>query len=82
MADEGLAQGWLSRRFEREGWPWFDELLARDLIPDKQALILLASQDYPKATGWVCARQRGTSTCGARLLDLASSGFTAGIIAE
>lgn len=63
VADEGLAQGWLTRRFEREGWPWLDELLARDLTPDQQALILLASRDYPKA--WEVADTRGAPVAAA-----------------
>lgn len=57
-ADEWLAQGWLTRRFEQEDWPWLDGLLAGDLSPDQRALILLASRDYPKA--WQVADTRGT----------------------
>ena len=57
VADEGLAQGWLSRRFEQAGWLWLDGILAGDLTADQQALILLASRDYPKA--WEVADTRG-----------------------
>ncbi len=57
VADEGLVQSWLSRRFEQAGWPWLDGILVGDLTADQQALILLASRDYPKA--WEVADTRG-----------------------
>jgi hypothetical protein len=57
VADEGLAQGWLSRRFEQAGRLWLDGILAGDLTADQQALTLLASRDYPKA--WEVADTRG-----------------------
>jgi len=57
VADEGLVQGWVARRFEHEGWPWLERLLVWDLTPDQQALILVASRDYPRA--WQVADTRG-----------------------
>ena len=63
VADEGLAQGWLSRRFEGEGWPWVDGLLAGDLTADQQAVILLVSRDYPRA--WEVADARGAAVADA-----------------
>ncbi len=63
LADGGLAQGWHSRRFEGEGWPWLDGILARDLTADQQAAILLASRDYPKA--WEVVNTRGAAVADA-----------------
>lgn len=57
-ADEGLAEGWLARRFQDEGWTWLDGLLAEQLTPEQAAVALLASRDYPKA--WQVADSRGT----------------------
>ena len=48
-ADEGLAEGWLARRFQDEGWTWLDGLLAEEPTPEQAAVALLASRDYPKA---------------------------------
>jgi hypothetical protein len=56
-ADEGLAEGWLARRFQQDGWTWLDGLLAEELTPEQAAVALLASRDYPKA--WQVADARG-----------------------
>ena len=56
-ADEWLAEGWLARRFQQDGWTWLDRLLAEELIPEQAAVALLASRDYPKA--WQVADTRG-----------------------
>ena len=55
--DERLAEGWLARRFQQDGWAWLDQLLAGELTPEQAALALLTSRDYPKA--WQAADTRG-----------------------
>ena len=54
---ELLAEGWLARRFQQDGWTWLDRLLAGEPAPGQAALALLMSRDYPKA--WQVA-----DTCG------------------
>ena len=56
-SDERLAEGWLARRFQQDGWAWLDQLLAGELTPEQAALALLTSRDYPKA--WHEADTRG-----------------------
>jgi hypothetical protein len=36
QADEGLAEGWLARRFQDEGWTWLDGFLAEQLTPSRR----------------------------------------------
>jgi hypothetical protein len=55
---ERLAEGWLARRFQQDGWTWLDQLLAVEPAPGQAALALLMSRDYPKA--WQVADTRGT----------------------
>ena len=55
---ERLAEGWLARRFQQDGWTWLDRLLAGEPAPEQAALALLMSRDYPKA--WQVADTRGT----------------------
>ncbi|HEX4063892.1 MAG TPA: hypothetical protein VHY58_23010 [Streptosporangiaceae bacterium] len=55
---ERLAEGWLARRFQQDGWTWLDQLLAGEPAPGQAALALLMSRDYPKA--WQVADTCGT----------------------
>jgi hypothetical protein len=58
QVDAGLAWGWLVRRFQREGWPWTDTILAAELTPEQKARALLATRDYPGS--WEKADEFGT----------------------
>lgn len=53
-----LAQGYLSKRFRIEGWPWVEKhLCGGDLLPEQSARLLLATDDFPKA--WEVAEAAG-----------------------
>ncbi len=72
-ADEWLAEGWLARRFQQEGWTWLDGLLAEELTPEQAAAALVASRDYPKA--WQVADTRGTPVADAFWRNFSISGL-------
>jgi hypothetical protein len=77
-ADEGLAEGWLARRFQQDGWTWLDGLLAEELTPEQAAVALLASRDYPKA--WQVADARGVPVAEAFWRYFSISGLGHGFI--
>jgi hypothetical protein len=81
-ADEGLAEGWLARRFQQEGWTWLDGLLSQALTPEQAAVALLASRDYPKA--WQVADARGAPVAEAfwRYFSISGLGHGFGHAAE
>ena len=76
-ADEGLAEGWLARRFQDEGWTRLDGLLAEEPTPEQAAVALLASRDYPKA--WQVADSRGTPVAEAFWRYFSISGLGPGL---
>ena len=76
-ADEGLAEGWLARRFQDKGWTWLDGLLAEEPTPEQAAVALLASRDYPKA--WQVADSRGTPVAEAFWRYFSISGLGPGL---
>jgi hypothetical protein len=58
-SDVELAGQYFLRRFSKEGWSWFDELLQRhsEASPLQRARLLLAIRDLPRA--WEVADQQG-----------------------
>ena len=53
-----VAWGWAVARFEREGWPWVDNIVGQQgADPRMQAAILRATRDFPRA--WERADQLG-----------------------
>ncbi len=77
QADEGLAEGWLARRFQDKGWTWLDGLLAEEPTPERAAVALPASRDYPKA--WQVADSRGTPVAEAFWRYFSISGLGPGL---
>jgi hypothetical protein len=49
VVDRNLAGSYFGWRFRHEGWPWLEEILARDVSPRQRARLLLATQEFPAA---------------------------------